>query len=96
MTAEQLEHEFPLLQPALKSFVLRMTASVQDAEDIVQETYLKARHNIGSFRGESSLKTWLFAIGANLARDLLRQRKRWPENVTDICKDAALGNPEFF
>lgn len=96
MTSEQLEHEFPLLQPALKSFVLRMTASVQDAEDIVQETYLKARHNIDGFRGESTLKTWLFTIGANLARDLLRQRKRWPENVTDICKDAALGNPEFF
>jgi RNA polymerase sigma-70 factor (ECF subfamily) len=96
MTAEQLTVEFEAFQGKLKSFLLRMTASVQDAEDLVQETYLKARSKIDTFRGESSLKTWVFSIATNLARDLLKSRKRWPENVTDICKDAALGNGEFF
>lgn len=96
MTTDQLTTEFESFQRELKSFVLRMTASVQDAEDIVQETYIKASAKIGTFRGESSLKTWVFSIASNLAKDLLRSKKRWPENVTDICKEAALADPEFF
>jgi RNA polymerase sigma-70 factor (ECF subfamily) len=73
-----------------------MTASVQDAEDIVQDTYIKAHAKVDSFRGESSLKTWVFSIASNLARDLLRAKKRWPENVTDICREEALDNSQFF
>ena len=73
-----------------------MTTSVQDSEDIVQDTFIKAHEKLNTFREESSLKTWVFAIASNLARDLLKQKKRWPENVTDICKEAALGNPSFF
>jgi RNA polymerase sigma-70 factor (ECF subfamily) len=96
MIMDQLTGEFETFQGELKSFLLRMTASVQDAEDLVQETYLKAESKIDSFRGESSLKTWVFSIASNLARDLLRSKKRWPETVTDICKDAALSNRQFF
>lgn len=96
MTADQLLTEFQSFNKELKSFILRMTASVQDTEDILQETYIKAHNKIDTFRGESSLKTWVFAIAANLARDWLRAKKRWPENVTDICKDAALSNVQFF
>jgi RNA polymerase sigma-70 factor (ECF subfamily) len=73
-----------------------MTASVQDAEDIIQDTYLKAHAKLQTFRGEASLKTWVFTIASNLARDLLRSRKRWPETVTDICREEVLGNREFF
>jgi len=75
MTVDQLTGEFETFQRELKSFLLRMTASVQDAEDIVQETYLKAHARIDTFRGESSLKTWMFSIASNLARDLLKSRK---------------------
>ena len=39
-----------------------------DAEDIVQETFLRAYHGLEKFRGESSLKTWLYAIALNRAR----------------------------
>jgi RNA polymerase sigma-70 factor, ECF subfamily len=39
-----------------------------DAEDVVQETFLRAYHGLGKFRGESSLKTWLYAIALNRAR----------------------------
>ena len=96
MMTDQLTAEFETFQRELKSFLLRMTASVQDAEDILQETYLKAHSKINTFRGESSLKTWVFSIASNLARDLLRSKKRWPENVTDICREAAFGNRQFF
>jgi RNA polymerase sigma-70 factor (ECF subfamily) len=96
MTTDKLTPEFEIFQGELKSFILRMTASVQDAEDIVQETYIKAHAKMNTFRGESSLKTWVFSIASNLARDLLRAKKRWPENVTDICREEVLGNPQFF
>ena len=96
MTIDDFAIEFETFSGELKSFILRMTASVQDAEDIVQETYIKAHAKIDTFRGESTLKTWVFAIAANQARDLLRSKKHWPENVTDICKDAAMSNPQFF
>lgn len=96
MTIDDLTNQFTEFQAELKSYLLRLTASIQDAEDIIQETYLKSHEKIGSFRGESTLKTWVFSIASNLARDLLRAKKRWPENVTDICKDAALSDHDFF
>ncbi len=96
MTTDKLTPEFETFQGELKSFLLRMTASVQDAEDIVQETYIKAHAKLNTFRGESSLKTWVFSIASNLARDLLRAKKRWPETVTDICREEVLGNRQFF
>ncbi|NJN80113.1 MAG: sigma-70 family RNA polymerase sigma factor [Anaerolineales bacterium] len=96
MTIDQLTTEFETFQGELKSFLLRMTASAQDAEDIVQEAYLKAYAKFDTFRGESSLKTWVFGIASNLAKDLLRAKKRWPETVTDICREEALSNPPIF
>ena len=96
MIPDTFVQEFESFKSQLKSFLLRMTVSVQDCEDILQETYIKAHRNLNTFRGEASLKTWVFAIASNLARDLLRAQKRWPENVTDICKEAALDNQAFF
>ena len=95
MNQENLTLSFEQCRPQLKSYILRMTASVEDAEDIVQDTFIKAFSNIGSFKGDSSLKTWIFAIASNLAKDLLKAKKRWPENVTDICKAAAMSEQEF-
>lgn len=96
MSITLLNSQFEEIRGQLKSFALRITASVPDAEDIVQDTYLKAAEKIESFRSESSLKTWVFAIASNLAKDNLRAKKRWTEDVTDICKTAALANPQFF
>ena len=96
MTVELFNEEFELVIAELKSYLLRITASKSDAEDIVHDTYLKALNNIQTFRGESSLKTWVFTIASNLAKDNLRGQKRWPENVTDITKNAALANKQFF
>jgi RNA polymerase sigma-70 factor, ECF subfamily len=67
MTSDQLITEFETFQGELKSFLLRMTASVQDAEHILQDTYVKAHTKIDSFRGEASLKTWIFSIASNLS-----------------------------
>jgi len=96
MNPEQLNAEFEPIRKPLKSFLLRITASVADTEDIIQDTYLKALGKLDTFKGESSLKTWLFAIASNLAKDNLRAKKRWAENMNDIAKEAAMGDPVFF
>lgn len=96
MTTKAFALDFEKHRSELKAFVLRMTASVADAEDLVQDTYIKAHEKLDSFRGDSSLKTWIFSIAANLTKDRLRAKKRWPENVTDICKAAAVSDPVFF
>lgn len=96
MQRENLTEEFEAFRSQLKSYLLRMTVSVQDTEDILQDTYIKAHEKFETFKGGSTLKTWVFAIASNLARDFLRSKKRWPENVTDICKEAAMGNQAFF
>lgn len=96
MTIEQLTNEFELGRPQLKSYLLRITASAEDAEDIVQDTFIKASQKLHTFRGDSSVKTWIFTIASNLVKDNLRAKKRWTENVTDICKADALANPNYF
>ena len=96
MSIENFTREFEEVRGPMKSYLLRITASVNDAEDIVQDTYLKAVEKLSGFRGESTLKTWLFTIASNLAKDNLRAQKRWTENVTDLGKSAALANREFF
>lgn len=96
MTEELFNQEFKGIARPLKSFLLRMTASLADAEDLVHDTYLKALNSLPTFRGEASLKTWVFAIASNLAKDNARVQKRWTENVTDIAKETALSNNQFF
>lgn len=96
MNINLLNQEFEKHNGQLRSFLLRITASATDAEDIAQDTYIKAAEKIESFRGESSMKTWLFAIASNLAKDNLRAQKRWTENVTDIARAAALSHETFF
>ena len=63
--------------PALYQLVLRMLGGeTADAEDVVQETWIRAVRQLTRFRWESSLRTWLSAIGLNLAREVLRRRAR--------------------
>ncbi len=53
----------------------RMTGNEQDAEDVVQESFLRAFRQIQSFDGRSAFGTWLYRIAANCSLDLLRARK---------------------
>lgn len=60
---------------------LKMLAHEQDAEDVLQTTFLKAFQNIQGFEGRSSLSTWLYRIAANEALMLLRRKR--PEQSLD-------------
>jgi RNA polymerase sigma-70 factor (ECF subfamily) len=54
----------------------RLTGNEQDAEDVVQETFLKAYNELPRFDGRSAVGTWLHRIASNAAIDLLRRRPR--------------------
>jgi RNA polymerase sigma-70 factor (ECF subfamily) len=57
----------------------RMTGNEQDAEDVVQETLLRAFRHMDRYESRASLSTWLHRIAANCALDLIRRRKRRQE-----------------
>ncbi len=52
----------------------RMTRNEMDAEDAVQETFLRAYKKISSFDGRSSFSTWLYRVTANTSIDIIRRR----------------------
>ncbi len=70
--------------------VKRIVGQQQDAEDIVQATFLSALEHLGSFRQASSFKTWITRIATNKALNLLAKRKGLPS----ISLDAAIAEDE--
>jgi RNA polymerase sigma-70 factor (ECF subfamily) len=60
----------------------RMTGNEQDAEDLVQETFLKAYKQLHRFDGRSAFGTWVYRIAANCSLDLIRARKNRGERQT--------------
>jgi RNA polymerase sigma-70 factor (ECF subfamily) len=65
----------------LYATALRLTRSPSDAEDLVQDTYLKAFRAAGQFRPGTNLKAWLFTILQNTFRNLRRDRGREPVDI---------------
>jgi RNA polymerase sigma-70 factor, ECF subfamily len=68
----------------LFQLVYRMTGNEQDAEDVVQETFLRAYKQLNRFESRAGFDTWLHRIGANCSLDLLRKRKRQDEQVDAV------------
>jgi RNA polymerase sigma-70 factor (ECF subfamily) len=61
----------------LYGYIYRMVTRREDAEDLLQETLVRAIERIPSFRGEAPFKSWLFGIATHVSLDHLRRRKRW-------------------
>ena len=65
---------------AIFRLAYRITGNEEDAEDIVQETFLKAYRQIDRYEARASFSTWLYSIASNCALDLLRKRKTRERN----------------
>lgn len=83
-----------LIKDDIYNLAIRMVALVEDAEDITQEVLIKIANNIDDFRGESSVKTWVYRITVNHILD----RKKSPAEIfyndfqlfgDDVLKDIA-------
>ena len=84
---------------SLYAAAMRMTRNPADAEDLVQETYLKAYRGFGGFEQGTNLKAWLYRILTNTYINAYRAKKRRPdesdlEEVEDLYLYRRLGGLE--
>jgi RNA polymerase sigma-70 factor (ECF subfamily) len=76
VTRAQLEASFEAHRSELVGFCYRMLASPFDAEDAVQEAFIRAWRGVARFEGRSSLRSWLYRIATNVCLDMLAGRGR--------------------
>jgi RNA polymerase sigma-70 factor (ECF subfamily) len=70
-----------------------MAGGAQDAEDLLQDVFLQAFRKLDSFRGESSLGTWLYRLAVNQCLDFLRGRQARMARSTDSFEDDTVPEP---
>lgn len=75
------------------ALLYRLTEDAEEARDLTQETFLRAFQNISRFRGDANLKTWLYRIAINQARNRWRWWRRRRRDVT-VSLDAEVGQSE--
>jgi RNA polymerase sigma-70 factor, ECF subfamily len=77
----------------LYNLAYRMAGAALDAEDLLQEVFLLAYRKVGSFRGESSLGTWLYRLAMNHCLDVLRSRQSRMGQQTDSLDEESAFEP---
>jgi RNA polymerase sigma-70 factor (ECF subfamily) len=80
--------------PNLRAFGISLTGNVDRADDLVQETILRALKNIDSFQPGTNLSAWLYTILRNLFRSEYRKRKREVEDATGMYAESLKSQPE--
>src|SRR3954466_9580590 len=76
---------------ALFRLAFRMTGNESDAEDVVQESFLRAYRQLAKFDDRASFGTWIYRIASNASLDLVRSRKRRSEHIAP--NDPELDDP---
>jgi len=78
---ERFERDVLPLLPSLYGAAMRMTHNPTDAEDLVQDTYLRAYRGFAGFKEGTNLKAWLYRILTNSFINSYRKRQREPQTV---------------
>jgi RNA polymerase sigma-70 factor (ECF subfamily) len=73
-----------LYRRQIKAYCYRMVGSLHEAEDLTQETFLKAWRAFDGFEARGSLKTWLYQIATRVCLDAIRQKKRLRRILPDM------------
>lgn len=71
-------------QKSLLRLSIRFVKDVDTAEDVVQESFIKAYERLASFEARASFKSWLFQIAVNTAKNKLRDRRQGACDIEDI------------
>jgi RNA polymerase sigma-70 factor (ECF subfamily) len=79
--------------PRLYNLAYRMAGTTNDADDLLQDIFLLAYRKVGSFRGESSLGTWLYRLAMNHCLDVLRSRQSRMGQQTDSLDEDGAAEP---
>jgi RNA polymerase sigma-70 factor (ECF subfamily) len=85
---------FSEFHPQLKSYLYRLLADRNDMEDLAHDVFIKAFENLPTFRAEASLKTWVFTIATNLARQHRKTQTRWHTDTLERTRVYAHSNPD--
>jgi RNA polymerase sigma-70 factor, ECF subfamily len=80
--------------PSLRAFAISLSGNVDRADDLVQETLLRAMANIDSFQPGTNLPAWLFTILRNLFRSEYRKRRREVEDADGSYAESLKSYPE--
>lgn len=80
--------------PSLRAFAISLSGNVDRADDLVQETILRALANIHSFQPGTNLPAWLFTILRNLFRSEYRKRRREVEDADGSFAQTLKSNPD--
>lgn len=76
--------------------IRRIVLQHEDANDILQNTFLKAWNNIGEFRNQSKISTWLYRIAINESLDFVRRQKNKISADADLSVASRLMADEYF
>ena len=80
--------------PSLRAFAISLSGNVDRADDLVQETILRALANIHSFQPGTNMPAWLFTILRNLFRSEYRKRRREVEDADGSFAETLRSNPD--
>jgi len=78
----------------VRAFLIHMLSSVEEAEDLTQDTFVQVFRKAGRYQGEGKFQSWLFRIAGNHARSKLRRRKilGWVSFNPDVHDQAGSGD----
>jgi len=80
--------------PSLRAFAISLSGNVERADDLVQETLMRAIAHVDSFEPDTNMPAWLFTILRNLFRSEYRKRRREVEDPEGRYADQLKGHPE--